>query len=121
VSERTGWIGVDFDGTLSEYHGEWRPPGEYGAPVPRMVAQVKAWLAQGYEVRIFTARAQRESYCAWHRREIIASLEDWCEQHIGQRLKITNEKDLDMLCLWDDRAVQVERNTGRQASDHFLP
>lgn len=107
-----GWIGVDFDGTLSEYHGVWRPPGEYGAPIPRMVERVQAFIAAGYEVRIFTARAQREPYCSMTRDEIIVSIQDWCEKYIGVRLAVTNEKDLDMVALWDDRAVQVAANEG---------
>jgi len=50
----SGWIGVDFDCTLAEYHG-WNG-GELGPPIPAMVERVKAWLAEGREVRIFTAR-----------------------------------------------------------------
>jgi hypothetical protein len=112
VKGQGGWIGVDFDGTLSEYHGVWRPPGEYGAPIPNMVERVKRWLEAGWEVRIVTARAQREPYCDMPRELIISTLQDWCEEHIGARLPITNEKDLGMVALWDDRAVQVEANTG---------
>jgi hypothetical protein len=112
VKGQGGWIGVDFDATISEYHGVWRPPGIYGAPIPKMVERVKRWLAEGWEVRIVTARAQREQYCNMDRLHIIASIQDWCEEHIGVRLPVTNEKDLDMVALWDDRAVQVEPNTG---------
>lgn len=44
-----GWIGVDLDGTLAEYHG-W-DDGRIGAPIPKMVQRVKQWLAEGKEVR----------------------------------------------------------------------
>lgn len=44
---------MDLDGTLAEYHG-WN--GGIGKPIPGMVRRVKAWLAEGLEVRIFTAR-----------------------------------------------------------------
>ncbi len=50
-----GWIGVDLDGTLAEYHG-WVSEQHIGAPVPVMVERAKAWVARGVEVRIFTAR-----------------------------------------------------------------
>lgn len=49
-----GYIGVDLDGTLAEYHG-WGDDS-IGAPVPKMLARVKKWLAEGQEVRIVTAR-----------------------------------------------------------------
>ncbi len=101
-----GWIGVDFDGTLAEYHG-WVP--ELGAPVPAMVARVKAWRAEGVPVRIVTARVASEDHCA----DQILLIEAWCREHIGEVLPITATKDPAMLELWDDRAVTVEPNTGR--------
>lgn len=108
-----GWIGVDLDGTLAKYEG-WQGPLHIGEPVPLMLDRVKAWLATGQEVRIFTARVSHdgtqqrmdESQACY--RAIAA----WCLAHIGQRLEVTNEKDYQMLELWDDRAVQVEPNTG---------
>src|SRR5690349_18780615 len=51
----SGWIGVDLDGTLAEYHG-WKGVEHIGPPIPEMVARVKQWLAEGRDVRIFTAR-----------------------------------------------------------------
>jgi len=39
-------------------------------------------------------------------------IEEWCRQHIGQVLEVTNVKDFGMIELWDDRAIQVESNTG---------
>jgi len=38
----------------------------------------------------------------------------WCKLHIGQVLPLTCTKDYGMIELWDDRAVQVEMNTGRR-------
>jgi hypothetical protein len=109
-----GWIGVDFDGTLSHYDpdGGWRPPGVYGPPIPEMVERVRGWLARGIEVRIVTARAQKEPYCTMSYEDIVKTIQDWCEEHVGSRLRVTNEKDLKMIELWDDRAVQVVINTG---------
>ena len=49
------WIGVDLDGTLARYE-QYEGPMSIGEPIPEMVDRVKAWLAAGREVRIFTAR-----------------------------------------------------------------
>ncbi len=104
------WIGVDLDGTLAE-HREWRGPTHIGAPIPKMVARVKQWLADGEDVRIFTARVGGHQTAA----EVAIAQEAirrWCHDHIGQVLPITAEKDYDMVALWDDLAVQVVPNTG---------
>lgn len=106
------WIGVDFDGTLAEYHG-WNN-GHLGEPIPRMVNRVKQWLAEGREVRIVTARVapcvgDREIGFQTH---LIA---EWCKKHLGQHLEVTCYKDYNMIELWDDRSVQVIPNTGIRA------
>jgi len=85
---------------------------DIGVPIYRMVKQVKKWLAQGQDVRIFTARVNP------HRRRIEAfrarrAIEAWSKRHLGQVLRITHEKDWDMVLLFDDRARQVERDTGK--------
>lgn len=100
----SGWIGVDLDGTLAEYDG-WVSATHIGKPIPPMINRVKAWLADGIEVRILTART-----------EALIHVELWCYEHIGQVLRITTEKDFEMLELWDDRCVAVEANTGRMLS-----
>jgi hypothetical protein len=135
----SGWIGVDLDGTLAKY-GRWAGPLEIGEPIAPMVARVRQWLAEGKEVRIFTARvavpevtpeyiarveefarkAGRESFDASaHIAEWTAAvgpmreaIEAWCEKHLGQRLAVTCTKDFGMVALWDDRAVRVRMNTG---------
>src|SRR5207344_2652938 len=53
-----GWIGVDLDGTLA-YYDQWRGPEHIGEPVPAMLERVQRWLAEGKDVRIFTARVER--------------------------------------------------------------
>lgn len=102
----SGWIGVDLDGTLAEYHG-WIADGSVGAPIPLMVDRVKAWLERGIEVRIVTARVASGSD---DQRAIISR---WCLEHLGRVLATTHQKDMAMIELWDDRAVSVEANTGR--------
>lgn len=103
------WIGVDLDGTLAKYD-TFIDITHIGEPIPEMVNRVKNWLNEGYAVKIFTARisCNVEDY-----RLAYTTIADWCIKHIGQELEITNVKDLNMEELWDDRAVQVEKNTGR--------
>lgn len=104
------WIGVDLDGTLAEYHG-WVDVNHIGTPIPAMVERVKKWLDEGIEVRIMTARISgpvyQDNQIARHH------IRNWTETHLGARLTVTCSKDLDMIQLWDDRAIQVETNTGR--------
>ena len=124
-----GWIAVDLDGTLAQYD-QWIGPGHIGEPVPLMLARVKGWLKEGKEVRIFTARVfpfndviyadtPRPSLAthidntrlddAWL---AVHSIRRWCYKHVERILPITNVKDFGMIEIWDDRAVQVEKNTG---------
>jgi len=103
----SGWIGVDLDGTLAEY-GTGHLATLVGKPIPKMVERVKQWLAEGKDVRIFTARANDGNLT---RRAIAA----WCIYHLGKELPITATKDYSMVELWDDRAVQVIPNTGERA------
>lgn len=118
----SGWIGVDLDGTLAHYD-KWVPGGKsIGEPIPAMVERVKKWLAEGREVRIFTARVgatelfveNSQQYDTSHfARQQTELIQQWCKEHIGQALPVTAIKDFAMIELWDDRAVQVEMNTGR--------
>lgn len=105
-----GWIGVDLDGTLAEYHG-WKGIEHIGSPIPPMVDLVKRFRINGRTVKIFTAR------CFDHfgraNEEAIKAVEAWCVEHLGEVLPITCIKDFGMIELYDDRAVQVEINTGR--------
>lgn len=107
---RSGWIAVDLDGTLAQYDG-WQGPWHIGEPIPAMADRVRRWLAEGQEVRIFTARvAVAESELP----PVVDTINEWCQRHFGRLLPITNVKDFGMVELWDDRAVQVEANTGRR-------
>jgi hypothetical protein len=108
---------VDFDGTLSTWHSpvswhdDWRAIGE---PIPLMVSRVKKWLAEGEDVRIFTARM--DGYHPKGRvpvRLIRQLIQAWCLVHIGVVLPVTNRKSYWCKAIYDDRAFQVERDTGR--------
>lgn len=105
----SGWIGVDLDGTLAEYHGFGN--GEIGKPIPIMMERVKNWRKSGKEVRIFTARV-----CYDKTGEVTRAVEVWCKKHVGEVLPVTCIKDYGMIELWDDRCVTVEPNTGRRLS-----
>lgn len=105
-----GWIGVDLDGTLAHYESGDFHPRKIGAPVPPMVERVKRWLVAGLEVKIFTARIGTPDIA--ERLIVIHIIHEWCVEHIGVPLAVTNVKDYEMLELWDDRAVQVIPNTG---------
>ena len=110
-----GWIGVDLDGTLAHYD-RWRGIEHVGAPIPVMLDRVKAWLAKGVTVKIFTARVCHADL----RDDVIAHIHAWCERHGLPRLEVTNIKDFGMVELWDDRAVQVKVNTGARVDGMAL-
>lgn len=112
-----GWIGVDLDGTLAVDDGKPFQPGHIGPPVPLMLSRVQRWLAQGKNVRIMTARVSSDGSNArnWQAQQARHGIEEWCKIYLGRTLPVTNEKDFQMVELWDDRAVQVNKNTGMRA------
>ena len=102
-------IAVDLDGTLARNDVEgWLE--NIGPPIERMVVRVRNWLAQGKNVKIFTARVSSKNFDARIQRQ---KIEQWTVEHIGTLLPVTAEKDPDMVEIWDDRAVAIEPNTGR--------
>ncbi len=103
TTREEGWIGVDLDGTLAKYD-RWRGMDHVGEPIEGMLLRVKEWLSQGYHVKIVTARASVP--------EGIPPVKRWLEQNGLPDLEVTCQKDFHMIELWDDRAVQVVRNTG---------
>lgn len=98
---------MDLDGTLAE-HDKWQGVAHIGPPVPAMYFRVERWLAEGRDVRIFTARVAEPS----QEQEARKAIDSWCEQLFGHTLPITCVKDHKMIELWDDRAVGVIKNTG---------
>ena len=119
MHSRIGWIGVDLDGTLALTCSNTR---EIGAPVAPMLSRVHDWLDQGLDVRIVTARVGASGVTlrdgtvddqdnAERQRALVDA---WCVEYIGQSLPITHGKDVMMVELWDDRVIQVERDTGKR-------
>jgi hypothetical protein len=115
-----GWIGVDLDGTLAEYHG-WMGELHIGEPIPAMVKRVRHLLKTGHTVKIFTARVCEAKNLDGTLRDIAPvrqAIEQWCYENIGTRLEVTNIKDYGMISLYDDRAYQVVPNTGMVIGEH---
>lgn len=109
----SGWIGVDFDGTLVKYPGTFDKFHDIGEPIPEMVDRVKGWLKEGKDVRIFTARAASTDPT------VTQEVRDWCVLNLGQDLPVTCKKDFGMIELWDDRAVQVIPNMGISLEEYY--
>jgi len=80
------WYGVDFDKTLAD---------EDGQPIQDMVDRVEEALTKGLDVRIFTARDPKDD----------AEIKNFCREHFGRELPITDTKDYEMEEIWDDKAV----------------
>ena len=100
-------IAVDFDGTLVRYDG-FKGVGIYGEPIPAMVDRVRAWLANGDEVVIFTARAFPDEEGMVE----IVGISTWLADAGLPQLQITCMKLKKFTEIWDDRAIRVERNKG---------
>lgn len=109
-----GWVAVDFDGTLAisiaaSIMGDEKPLGE---PVMAMVRLVIQWLCEGQKVCLFTARiaphADNRDLMRIHK-----ALQEWCLKHIGQVIPITCIKEPGIRTIVDDRAIHVEKNTGK--------
>lgn len=108
-----GWVGVDLDGTLAEYHG-WVAPNVIGPPITEMQNKVIGMIRCGVDVRIFTARGsmgEEDKSIAY------PAIEKWCQTFLGKVLPITNVKDVRMVRLYDDRAFQVRSNKGTVVLD----
>lgn len=127
MSSGDGWIGFDLDGTLA-FYDEWRGPTHIGEPILPMVNLVKEFLKEGKEVKIFTARVwaltlldwdmTAQNSAAFHEAvEAELAIRKWCKEYIGQELPVTCMKYFNMIQLFDDRAVGVEKNTGRPIMD----
>lgn len=103
-SQDLGWIGFDLDGTLAEYN-PIRPINEIGPPIPRMVSRLRRYLGGKYKIKIFTARAEFPGQ--------VTLVKKWLKKYHLPDLEVTNIKDMNMIKLYDDRAVAVEFNTGK--------
>ena len=114
---------VDFDGTLVEDSG-WKGFRHVGRPIPEMVKKVRGWLSQGDEIILFTARLSPckefdptleglDSFA------VKAMLENWCVENLGQKLKVTNEKQ-GYGYFYDDWGIGIIRNSGLTFSEYLV-
>jgi len=103
-SQKGGAIYVDLDGTLALYTS-FISEKHIGLPVEAMLDRVKKWIAEGKNVKIFTARAYSEMAKSY--------IEDWLIENGIGGLEITNIKGPDGYEFWDDRAIAIEKNTGK--------
>lgn len=113
-----GWYGIDLDGTLA-YDDGWKGEEHIGEPIPAMLTRVERFLAEGKDVRIFTARVATDDNLSINQNYTRVSaarraITRWCETYLGQALPITCRKDMQMIALYDDRAVQIVTNTGQR-------
>jgi hypothetical protein len=119
MADNKGWIGFDLDGTLAHYDG-WRGPLHIGRPIPAMIERLKQHIAAGDDCRIFTARIEgfgKDTLDAdgmavraiWH----------WLKEQGLPLLTVTCRKDFNMVKCYDDRAVQVETNTGQLVEERL--
>lgn len=135
LAKEGGWIGVDLDGTMFTYY-EWVGWNVFGEPIKPMIDRIKAWLAAGVEVRIVTARVGlpkeydgklipngfarstcRVTGASFSDRMMTHAIQDLCKRQGLPALPVQCYKDINMIELWDDRAIQVVANTGRTLAE----
>jgi hypothetical protein len=121
------WYAYDLDGTAAVYEG-WKGVEHIGNPVPVVIELMKLQIAEGKDVRWFTARAWPigvEKPVDWTEQEFLGRLlsaktavqyiNDWSAQNLGVVIPVTCVKDFGMITLMDDRLIQVIPNTGKRA------
>jgi len=92
---------IDLDGTLAYYKHGQRGIGE---PIPAMLERVHAWIEDGYEIRLFTARSSVP--------ELEREVREWLDSHGLDKVVISNLKDFGTAMVIDDIAREVVPNTG---------
>ena len=112
---KNGWIGVDLDGTLAHYD-QWQGIDHVGKPVERMCNRVRLWLANGETVKIMTARVSGHEGDALIK--VCMPIWNFCYREFDQILDVTCVKDMHMISLWDDRAVEIVANTGMTREEY---
>lgn len=98
------WIGFDLDGTLAYYESGYCEKGIVGDPIPSMITVLRSWLEKGATVKIFTARANSPEH--------VQLIRAWLKKQGLPDLEITDTKGPGMVLGYDDRIIQVRKNTG---------
>lgn len=112
------WDGYDLDKTLFR-HDTWKGVLHFGEPIMPMIEHLKANVASGKRVKIFTARVSYDD----ERVNTAArkAIQDLLFTHVGKVLEVTCKKDMGMRNLYDDRAWRVEANQGTIVGQNKYP
>lgn len=102
-------IFLDLDATLSYYDG-YKGVGVLGKPIPAMMDKVRRWLKEGHKITIFTARASNMI-------EVVA-IKKWLKNNGLPDFPVTNIKSSHASVFYDDRAVQIVKNTGQTVEEY---
>ena len=100
-------IAVDLDGTLAHYDG-WKGIEHIGPVIPEVANAMERAQAEGAEVHLFTARVSDPEDAA----EAHQVISKWAEANHFNFASITAVKHKFFTEFWDDRAIQVIKNTG---------
>lgn len=101
------WLAVDLDGTMAHYD-VWKGIGNIGDPIKNIVEAIKARKDDGWGVAIFTARVSDP----FEKQAAEEAIWAWADHHNIEIDGITCIKHKHFLEFWDDRAIQVIKNTG---------
>ena len=100
-------IAVDLDGTLAHYDG-WKGVGHIGAIIPSVANAILLAKKEGADIWIFTARVSDPKDAEEAGNAIVAYLTENGIPFDG----LTAIKHKFFTEFWDDRAIQVIKNTG---------
>lgn len=103
MTEYVPEIAIDLDGTLAHYD-KFISEDHIGEPIEPMMKFVKTLIADGHKVVIFTARASTVTG--------VAAVCKWIREQGLPPLEVTNIKKKTFQTIYDDRAIQIIRNTG---------
>jgi len=98
------FIACDLDNTLAEYDRRIHGQDRIGAPIPPVLAMVKAAIARGDVVCIWTSRVVERDTPA----RVYAAIHHWCEEHIGERLYVTALKHRYFHEFWDTKCMRID-------------
>ena len=113
ITKYQHWVAMDLDGTLA-YYDYWRGYKHIGKIIPKakklLLEEIENGIKNNYIVKIFSARA-----CVPEHKQYV---EQWLKDNGLPELEVTNIKDHGMRRLYDDRAIQIKRNTGEIVYEH---
>lgn len=113
------YIAFDLDGTLAR-HEPRESTDHVGEPIPSMVELARSYLLSGRHVRVITARVAPVYDDA---AEQVTLVKEWLAKHVTHdmpyEIQVQAHKCGRMELLYDDRAIQVVRNTGERPAEEL--